>query len=244
MEPSNEPVDPTPPVDPAPQNDPPADPAPEPEPEPDPQPQLQIDPETGQVIDISTGQVMGHFQPSSQQRAAEPRTKLDTLPQDVQDYIHELREEAKARRVQNEEILGSIQAQQEEADYYAALDEAAEDAGIAEDKRDYFNYLMNRAMDSLPEGAELPQEAIDDIVKTVTSVSGKTQANSTVAGGATPPSNSGVGGAEDSPTQAEFDGMNMHQRQELFTKNRAAYDRLASVMKQRNRHGGGVSQVL
>lgn len=242
MEPSNEPVDPTPPNDPAPQNDPQPDPEPQNEPEPDPQPQLQIDPESGQVFDINTGQLMGHFQPTQQtQRAAEPRTKLDTLPEDVQEYIHDLREEAKERRLQNEEILGSIQAQQEQTAYENALDDVAQDAGIPEDKLDYFHYLMNQAMDHVPDGAELPQEAIDDIVNKVTSVSGKTQANSTVAGGRTPPSNSGVGGAEDTPTQAEFDAMNIHQRQEIFTKNRAAYDRLMAVVKQRNRFGGGVA---
>lgn len=184
---------------------------------------------------------------------AEPAPKsISALPDDAQKYIKELREENKTRRqdfdklqedfgkvkdglrqalgIEEEaktsdptEIIQSLVDRTESLELENVLISLAHEHNIPQDKMNYFKYLMNQALASLPEGEELPQEAYGKIIQEVQSVSqGGAGVTSSVGAGTNQASGPNVG--HEGPTYDDFKRMNVVERQKLYDTNKNLYD--------------------
>lgn len=103
--------------------------------------------------------------------------------------------------------------------------------GIPTEQMDYFKYLMIQGLQAVPEGSEMPEEAIQEMVEKVKAVSGgKKKATSTVGG-----KNPEKKPSDDSGDVSydEFKVMNIVQKQDFYHKNKDLYLKYSSMAKQK-----------
>ena len=131
----------------------------------------------------------------------------------------EAHEEDEDEEVDAEEVIRGLLEEREKLELEKAYLQIANHYNIPADKMNYFDYLMNQAMAGIPEGGELPEEALLKVVDEVSRVSGGQMANSSVEG--KPPSDEGN---EVEIDYNNFLDMNLVERQQLFLSNRKLYE--------------------
>lgn len=178
---------------------------------------------------------------------------LSTQPKEVQDLVKSLRAENAKYRTGNkslserldkmesgfktifgqgeddkeapEEKVKKLSSHAQSLEIKNAMLELAVDNGIGKDQREYFEFLMSKALDTLEEDEELSEEAFEEILGKVKPQGSKGTANSSVddkgAGKKDPNGQTGV-------KLEEFLGMSITQKSKLYSEKPEVYNALMS----------------
>ncbi len=105
--------------------------------------------------------------------------------------------------------------------------ELALEHGVGKDQREYFEFLVGKAIEGLEEGAELDEDAVLEIATRAKANSSKGPANSSTAGDKQQTKSNG--GKPNAITPEQFAKMGMTERTKLFRENKDEYDRLMAA---------------
>lgn len=137
------------------------------------------------------------------------------------------------------EQVKSLKSTNENLELELSLTQLARAHSIPVEQDDYFRFLMSKEISKLEksgeDGQELSEDAINSVVEEVKKVSSfkaaKPNNNSTGVGdgdGGKP-----NGGSNDALTVEQFAKMSMAEKSKLFTDNKAEYDRLFKLAKEK-----------
>lgn len=183
---------------------------------------------------------------------------LSKMPQEVQDLVKGLRSENAKFRTEKksladrldkmesgfksifgdekdqetpEQKLQNLSASHQALEMKNALLEIAIDNGIAKDQREYFEFLMSKALDSLEDDGELSEEEFEAILSKVKSAgnggskgAGNTSVDDKNAGNKNPDGKTGT-------TLEQFMAMSITQKSKLFSEKPDAYNALLAEAK-------------
>jgi hypothetical protein len=189
---------------------------------------------------------------------------LEKLDPKVQKLIKDLRTESASHRTKNknldsqlsklkkglveagvieddseepEEKIKSLSSKTAALEVNIAILSAAVEYGIQKDALEYFEFLVNKKLESLGEGEELTDELLDEIAQSAKKTV-KGNAKSTSVG-----DGKGADGEEKDPpepgakdgevTLEKFVRMNITEKSQLYVKNPELYNRLFSEAKQK-----------
>lgn len=212
---------------------------------------------TQQQTPAEAGQAPEQQAQATQEQASNGKTDLADLPSDVQKYIAELRQEnASFRKDRNNlssrlekfengfksmfgegeenqvdpaEALPQLESQIQDAMVQNEILNVAIQSGISAEHLDYFNFSMMQALNELEEGDEFTEDMLNEVVSRVKGISS--------GGGMATTSVQGQGQGQvphqgnEQITQEEFNMMTVGEKSALYTKDRAAYDRLIQNFK-------------
>lgn len=175
---------------------------------------------------------------------------ISTLPQEAQDLIKSLRtENAKKRQDSNnaktkldkyekafklisgededeeepEVKLGKVTAFAQDIQMKNALLEIAYENNVPAEQREYFEFLMQKKLDSLEEGAELSEEELTEVL---TQVKGKGKATTSTTGDGGKGGKDKKPGSDDSVTLDQFVSMGMVAKSKLYNEKPELYNAL------------------
>lgn len=204
----------------------------------------------------------GDQKPEDKKDESTDGDKLDVekLPENVKAYIKSLRDENAKHRTKNkdlgsknekvmkalveagiiepsdeeapEEKLKSVSSKAQALELRAAMLETAVEYNIPKDSLDYFEFLLQKALDGLEDGEELTEEQVAELAKKVKGNTQHTGTKSTsVSGnksgaGAPPP-----GGDKSAVTLDQFTRMNMGEKSSLYQKSPETYNQLVAEAK-------------
>lgn len=181
---------------------------------------------------------------------------ISSLPQEAQDLIKNLRKEnGKHRTDKNltasklekfekafklisgddeeeepEVKLGKVSEQLQNTQVRNAMLEIAYENGVPADQRDYFEFLMAKALDSLDEGQELPEETLKEILGKVKK---KGPANTSTSGDGGQGGDKKPGTETDGVTLEQFLAMGMTAKSKLFNEKPEVYNNLYAEAKKK-----------
>ncbi|MCK5880844.1 MAG: hypothetical protein KAG18_03150 [Sinobacterium sp.] len=186
---------------------------------------------------------------TDEEEKAQEKSDFESLPDWAQKQIKDLRQENGDRRTKStalEDRLGKIEgglksmfgggegeeltpeqqleavvSENEALKYDMAMNDVCREHEISPDKKEYFDFLLNKACDTLEEGQELPEEALLEIVQQAKSSGAK--ANSSVEednGGKKPE------GSKGEKTLEEFNKMSIVEKTKLYQESPAVYKSL------------------
>lgn len=127
-------------------------------------------------------------------------------------------------QVSPEERAAALAAQVEHQQLQQAILTNALEHGVPKEGIDYFTFLINKAVEALGEGEELPDTKIAALALEAKGKAIKPKANSSVqppAGGGAPPP-----GEQGETTVEEFVAMNITEKSKLYTEHPETYERL------------------
>ena len=167
---------------------------------------------------------------------AERRTKAKELEESLKKTSGEVTsfksQIAKAFGVEDEQNLkpedkvAELLKKNEQLEYERGITTLAYKYDIKSDQLKYFEFLVMQATQSLRDGEELPEQALQKIADDVKSVSGtKEKATSTVDGGKEADSNPGAK-VDENVSLDDFRGMNIIEKSMLYEKSPETYNKL------------------
>jgi hypothetical protein len=181
--------------------------------------------------------------------------KIEDLPQGAQDLIKSLRSESADHRTKNnnlttrleniengfktmfggedgqeqltpEQQIEQLQGGYESLSYENAVMGLAYENGIPMDNYEYFNFLMDKAVNSLDEGQELSEEALLEVIQKSKGFNATMDNTNTSVDGNS--GNNNPEGQQGAITLEAFTGMSVVEKSELYRKNPAVYNQLMS----------------
>jgi hypothetical protein len=210
----------------------------------------------GQNNDVSGTQ---SAQESGTQEQSNNEFSVDSLPQEAQDLIKNLRSEnAKYRTEKNnfqtrlesiengfkqmfggeegqelspEEQIQQLQGSFESVSYENAVMGLAYENGIPMDNYEYFNFLMDKAVNSLEEGQELSEENLLEVIQKAKGFNATMDNTNTSVDGAD--GENDPEGQQGVVTLEQFSNMSVVEKSELYRKNPAVYNQLMSQAREK-----------
>jgi hypothetical protein len=216
--------------------------------------------EAGTNTDQATGSQGGGEAGSQDQNTGDDdKFNFDSLPKSAQDYIKNLRQESAEHRTKNnnlstrlesiekgfqkmfggegaeqdltpEQQIEQLQSGYENLSYQNAVMGIAYENGIPQDNLEYFNFLMEKAVNGLEEGQELEEENLLNIIQKAKGFSQSIDnANTSVderGQGGDPNQSTGL-------TLEGFLGMNVVEKSELYRKQPEIYNKYMAQAKEK-----------
>lgn len=180
---------------------------------------------------------------------------LSKLPQEVQDLVKGLRSESAKHRTEKNNLateleklkngfkavfgdeqdqdtpevkLQNLSAVAQQLEMKNAMLELAYEHGIGKDQREFFEFQMSKALDSLADGEEMTEEQLQEIIAKVKPIGSKGNGNTSVddknAGKKDPAGQTGT-------TLEQFMAMSITQKSKLYSEKPDVYNALMSEAK-------------
>lgn len=163
------------------------------------------------------------------------RTKNKTLEESLSSFNDKFSKINKhlgiEENVDPEEQLQGLTAQNEQLSIEISLQQLARTQQIPVEHDEYFRFLIGKKFESLKEGEELSDEAINEVVAEVKKYSGFKGNKSTGLSGGQAPAKNGEGGKGDEVTAEQFKKMSLVDKSKLFEENKELYLKLQKAAR-------------